>query len=156
VVANTVIAVDVLAKGDMMTIISMLHISSTINQRTGMDITLLKYLLTQCVIFLQFTLEAMSVLCVFIGLLRTLYVMIVYRGSTLFSSRTRLSLGSGLAIALEFQLAADILATTVNPEMEELIKLSVIAVIRTFLNYFLSKELDAQPKENAGNEEKAS
>ena len=121
-----------------------------------MDITLLKYLLTQCVIFLQFTLEAMSVLCVFIGLLRTLYVMIVYRGSTLFSSRTRLSLGSGLAIALEFQLAADILATTVNPEMEDLIKLSVIAVIRTFLNYFLSKELDAQPKENAGNEEKAS
>ncbi|ERK08376.1 hypothetical protein L580_1764 [Serratia fonticola AU-P3(3)] len=26
--------------------------------------------------------------------------------------------------------------------MEELIKLAIIAVIRTFLNYFLSKELD--------------
>lgn len=106
-------------------------------------------LFKQCVIFLQFTLEAMSVLCVFIGLLRTFYAMMTCRGNSLFSSRTRLSLGSGLAIALEFQLAADILATTVNPDVEELIKLSVIAVIaviRTFLNYFLSKELDEQPK----------
>ena len=49
-----------------------------------------------------------------------------------------------LILALEFQLAADILATTVAPSKEELIRLAIIAVIRTFLNYFLGKELDAQ------------
>ena len=41
-------------------------------------------------------------------------------------------------------LAADILATTVAPSKEELVRLAIIAVIRTFLNYFLGKELDAQ------------
>ena len=58
--------------------------------------------------------------------------------------RIRLCFGSWLILALEFQLAADILATTVAPSKEELIRLAIIAVIRTFLNYFLGKELDAQ------------
>ncbi|MGY2498676.1 DUF1622 domain-containing protein, partial [Klebsiella pneumoniae] len=30
------------------------------------------------------------------------------------------------------------------PSKEELVRLAIIAVIRTFLNYFLGKELDAQ------------
>ena len=58
--------------------------------------------------------------------------------------RIRLCFGSWLILALEFQLAADILATTVAPSKEELIRLAIIAVIRTFLNYFLGKELEAQ------------
>lgn len=58
--------------------------------------------------------------------------------------RTRF--GSWLALALEFQLAADILATTINPSLDELLKLAIIAVIRTFLNYFLSRELTAENK----------
>jgi uncharacterized membrane protein len=41
-------------------------------------------------------------------------------------------------------LAADILATTVDPDLDSLIKLAIIAVIRTFLNYFLTKELEHQ------------
>jgi uncharacterized membrane protein len=50
--------------------------------------------------------------------------------------------GGWLIVALEFQLAADIVATIVTPSYEELIKLGAIAVIRTFLNYFLNKELN--------------
>ena len=49
-----------------------------------------------------------------------------------------------LATALEFQLAADILATTVDLDLDSLIKLAIIAVIRTFVNYFLTKELEHQ------------
>jgi uncharacterized membrane protein len=49
-----------------------------------------------------------------------------------------------LALALEFQLGADILGTTVTPTLDSLTKLALIAVIRTFLNYFLSKELEAE------------
>jgi uncharacterized membrane protein len=52
-----------------------------------------------------------------------------------------------LALALEFQLAADILSTTVSPSLEALARLAIIAVIRTFLNYFLTKELEAESEE---------
>ncbi len=53
----------------------------------------------------------------------------------------RLQFGQWLALALEFQLGADILATTLAPTFEALGKLGAIALIRTFLNYFLNKEL---------------
>lgn len=38
-------------------------------------------------------------------------------------------------------MGADVLATTVAPTFEALGKLGAIAIIRTFLNYFLNKEL---------------
>ncbi|NET53786.1 MAG: DUF1622 domain-containing protein, partial [Merismopedia sp. SIO2A8] len=53
----------------------------------------------------------------------------------------RLQFGVWLALALEFQLGADILATTIAPTFETLGKLGAIALIRTFLNYFLNQEL---------------
>jgi len=49
--------------------------------------------------------------------------------------------GGWLVVALEFQLAADIVGTMVSPTTAHLIELGAIAVIRTFLNYFLNKEL---------------
>ena len=55
--------------------------------------------------------------------------------------RTRRVLSRFLILALEFQLAADILATAAKPSWEQLGRLGAIAVIRTFLNYFLSKEV---------------
>jgi uncharacterized membrane protein len=61
----------------------------------------------------------------------------------------RLRLGSWLALALEFQLGADILTTTVAPTFEDLGKLASIALIRTFLNYFLNRELaDEEQRES--------
>ena len=56
----------------------------------------------------------------------------------------RLRLGRFLAMGLEFQLAADILATAVSPSWEELGKLAAIAAIRTALNFFLNLELKEQ------------
>lgn len=53
----------------------------------------------------------------------------------------RVKFGSALAISLELLLAADILITAVAPSWEEIGKLAAIAAIRTFLNYFLEKEL---------------
>ncbi|WP_236739023.1 DUF1622 domain-containing protein [[Phormidium ambiguum] IAM M-71] len=60
----------------------------------------------------------------------------------------RLNFGRWLSIALEFQLGADIVNTTVAPTFDALGKLGLIAVIRTFLNYFLSKELAEEIKAN--------
>ena len=62
------------------------------------------------------------------------------RGSADFSA-VRLSFARYLALALEFQLAADILSTAVAPTWERIGKLGAIAVIRTGLNYFLTREM---------------
>ncbi len=53
----------------------------------------------------------------------------------------RLRLARYLALALELQLAADILSTAVAPSWEQIGKLGAIAVIRTGLNFFLLREL---------------
>ena len=59
----------------------------------------------------------------------------------------RLSLGRFLALGLEFQLASDVLSTAVAPTFEEIGKLAAIAAIRTALNYFLRKEIEAEKSE---------
>jgi len=56
-------------------------------------------------------------------------------------SETRLALASYLALALEFELGADILSTAISPSWDQIGKLGAIAVIRTGLNYFLLREL---------------
>ncbi|MGE5352250.1 MAG: DUF1622 domain-containing protein [Acidobacteriota bacterium] len=66
-------------------------------------------------------------------------------------NKIRLVLGRYLALALEFQLGADILSTAIAPSWEQIGKLGAIAVIRTGLNYFLMKEV----REEAGSTGKA-
>jgi uncharacterized membrane protein len=87
------------------------------------------------------------VICIIIGFIKTLQLAFVLsRRRDAFQSfnKVRLRFGMWLALALEFQLGADILGTTVTPTLESLIKLALIAVIRTFLNYFLGKELETE------------
>ena len=47
-----------------------------------------------------------------------------------------------LVLALEFELAADILRTAISPSWDAIGQLGAIAVIRTFLSYFLSKDIE--------------
>lgn len=53
-----------------------------------------------------------------------------------------------LSLALEFQPAPDILSTSITPSWDEIGKLAATAVIRTALNFFLSREM----QEFAGNQ----
>jgi len=53
----------------------------------------------------------------------------------------RLVLARYLALALEFQLGADILSTAIAPSWDDIGRLGVIAIIRTGLNYFLGQEM---------------
>jgi uncharacterized membrane protein len=65
------------------------------------------------------------------------------RGDTLEDKENvRLRLGRWLAVALEFELAADILRTAIAPTWNEIGQLAAIAALRTLLNYFLQKEID--------------
>jgi uncharacterized membrane protein len=50
--------------------------------------------------------------------------------------------GMWLLLGLEFELAADIIRSVVSPSWKDLGQLGGIAVIRTFLNYFLEKDLE--------------
>ena len=61
--------------------------------------------------------------------------------------QVRLTLGRWLAIGLEFALAADILATAISPTWTDIQKLAAVAAIRTALNYFLGREIEAEAKE---------
>ena len=45
-------------------------------------------------------------------------------------------------MALEFELAADVLRTAVAPTWDETGQLAAIVVLRTLLNFFLQKEID--------------
>ena len=53
----------------------------------------------------------------------------------------RLTLARYLALALEFELGADILGTAVSPSWDQIGKLGAVTVIRTGLNFFLSMEM---------------
>jgi uncharacterized membrane protein len=51
--------------------------------------------------------------------------------------------GVWLLLGLEFELAADIIRSVVSPTWMDIAELGAIAVIRTFLNYFLEKDLES-------------
>ena len=51
--------------------------------------------------------------------------------------------GTWLLLGLEFELAADIIGSVVSPSWKDIGQLGAIAVIRTFLNYFLERDLEA-------------
>ena len=51
-----------------------------------------------------------------------------------------------LVAALTFQLAADIVATSFAPTWDELGRLVLVAVVRTFLSYFLDREMEHAAK----------
>ncbi|MEB3353384.1 MAG: DUF1622 domain-containing protein [Cyanobacteriota bacterium] len=97
---------------------------------------------------LRLVLEGLSIATVAVGLLATLRQSRPWprhrHPSLTGLAAARLTFGSWLSLALEFQLGADIVATTATPSTENLIQLSVVAVIRTFLNMFLGRELEAE------------
>jgi uncharacterized membrane protein len=93
----------------------------------------------------EIILDALSLLCIIAGIIISLVRAVEYRrrspGDHPLHTQFRMIFGGWLVVALEFQLAADIAGTIVSPSSAHLIELGAIALIRTFLNYFLGKEL---------------
>jgi uncharacterized membrane protein len=60
--------------------------------------------------------------------------------------------GMWLILGLEFMLAADIVRTAIAPTWEQIGQLAAIAIIRTFLNYFLERDIEkyVEPRLAAG------
>ena len=97
------------------------------------------------VLWLKLLIEAIGAIVIGGGILASLRFT---RGSFPPTARdfidARLTLARFLAIALEFQLGADILSTAVAPSWDAIGKLAAIAIIRTALNYFLSREMQEE------------
>ncbi|HNS18599.1 MAG TPA: DUF1622 domain-containing protein [Bacteroidales bacterium] len=116
----------------------------------------LELFLEKAVSVISLALEYSAVLCIAIGFVNA-FILLLKSKQLNFSpsfNRLKFKFGGWLALALEFQLASDIIKTTVAPTYENLIQLGAIAVIRTFLNYFLNKELKELPEQimkNVGN-----
>jgi uncharacterized membrane protein len=96
------------------------------------------------VLWLRLAIEAMGALVIALGVVRAAGRMLGGRGGRAAEDTftgVRLTLARHLALALEFQLGADILSTAVAPSWDAIGKLGAIAVIRTALNFFLSREM---------------
>ena len=91
-------------------------------------------------------LEMVAVLVIIYGSLAALVgivQLILKRGATDADKRTVwLHFMRWLVAALSFQLAADIVHTSVAPTWDEVGRLGAIALIRTFLTYFLDKDVE--------------
>jgi uncharacterized membrane protein len=46
-----------------------------------------------------------------------------------------------LVAGLTFQLAADIIETSITTDWQSVVRLAIVAVVRTFLNYFLERDM---------------
>jgi uncharacterized membrane protein len=76
-------------------------------------------------------------------------VRTIHRGGQRSFVAARLELARYLALALEFQLAADILETAISPDWTHIGHLAAIGAIRTALNYFLSREIKEERRQLA-------
>jgi uncharacterized membrane protein len=93
--------------------------------------------------WLKLGIEAVSVTIILVAMLLALGRLL----GQAFGRQTgdvRMGLARGLSLALEFQLAADIVGRTISPDWDQIGKLAAVAAIRTFLNYFLQRELGAE------------
>ena len=113
-----------------------------------MDLHGTELLLNHSAQALRQLLEFLSLISVAIGLvavlsgtrklrLREIPPHLVQRGPV---TMARVTFGSWVALALEFQLGADVVLTTISREPNALIQLGAVALIRTFLNFFLALE----------------
>ena len=67
-----------------------------------------------------------------------------WRSDRSFNSKKKVWLGFGiwLLLGLEFEMAADIVRSAISPTWEQLGQLGAVAAIRTFLNYFLERDVE--------------
>lgn len=103
--------------------------------------------------WLRLLVETLGALVIAVGIAAALMGLLRHacgRASGGFN-QVRLRLGQYLLLALELQLAADILSTAIAPSWDQIGKLAAIAIIRTLLNYFLIKEIRDEEKQGESN-----
>ena len=107
-------------------------------------------LLLEIVALLKIAIESIALLILAFAIIKAVKAL-VFRNRRMDReaklAQVRLDLGIALALSLEFLLAADIVATAVSPSWDALGKLAAISAIRTFLNFFLEREVKELARE---------
>lgn len=98
--------------------------------------------------WLKLAIEMTGAIIIAIGVVLAFvqFVKVLTSGKSKGYNEIRLLLARYLALALEFQLGADILSTAISPSWDQIGKLGAIAIIRTALNFFLSREMEEERK----------
>lgn len=105
--------------------------------------------------YLALVLEVVSAIVIAFGAIKAILRLLMPGRFKLddhvWKKSTFLHFGTWLILGLEFELAADIIRSAIAPSWESIGKLGAIAAIRTFLNYFLEKDVEkyANPIEPA-------
>jgi len=94
----------------------------------------------------QDVLECLGAISIVVGSILTLVTLVPQLVARQHVSVTeaRYQLSRYLALALEFQLASDVLGTAIAPSWTALGQLAAIAAIRTALNFFLTREINEE------------
>ena len=91
--------------------------------------------------------EAVAVLIIaFASIEATINIVrvVLRRGSSTEGREVWMRYARWLIAGLTFQLAGDIVHTAIAPTWDEIGKLAAVAVIRTFLTYFLDRDMEAE------------
>lgn len=103
-------------------------------------------LFKELIVYLAIGVEAIAAIIIGFAALeaavKSFHLFIHRHEMQLTKEQIRLGLGRWLALGLEFELAADILRTTVAPTWNEIGQLAAIIIIRTVLNFYLQKDID--------------
>ena len=103
-------------------------------------------------LWLRLLIECAAGVTIAVGLVASVVTAVRRLRTPMADTAMRLTLARHLAIALELQLAADVVSTAMAPTWSDIGRMAAIAVVRTLLNYFLGRELTAHRRELAGSE----
>jgi len=98
--------------------------------------------------------EVIAAIVITVGAIQAVFRLLSTAGKDRakpFHRRKMIWLGFGvwLLLGLEFELAADIVRTAISPVWTDIGQLGAIAVIRTFLNYFLERDVERYGEEQS-------
>ena len=102
-------------------------------------------LLREVAHYVALTVEGIAILVIAIGSIEALVNILrtlLGRSTNLEKRAIWLEFARWLVAALTFQLAADIVNTSFSPTWDEVGRLAVVAAIRTFLSFFLDREVE--------------
>ena len=94
--------------------------------------------------YIALLLEALALLVIAIGAVEAAVGILVQQASNAAKRSVWLEFARWLVAGLTFQLAADIVATTVTPSWDEIGRVAAIGAIRTFLTFFLDRDIELE------------
>lgn len=111
------------------------------------------YMIAQAVETVSFAVMLYGALLAILGFIKNEFGRINGKFTFKALSRIRIDFGNYILLGLQFLIAADIIETILKPEVEELIELGGIVIIRILLSYFLTREIDEIKKSDNVKEE---